>query len=134
MAFVLLRTLMKTFNQQIEQIIDLKVEAKLQDMVTNRNTLQLMDDAMLTRIKDIVDEAVQNAADDHTQNYVHNDSDDIERIAGDTARETLSEYAERQEGWVTKDQVNDLITEHVDSELDNIDWDEKVKDVLRDML
>jgi hypothetical protein len=30
--------------------------------------------------------------------------------------------------------VNDLITEHVDSELDLIDWEEKVKDVLREML
>jgi hypothetical protein len=41
---------------------------------------------------------------------------------------------ERQEGWVTKDQVQDIITEHVDEELDLIDWEEKVKDVLREML
>ena len=56
------------------------------------------------------------------------------RLAADQARETLKEYAERQEGWVTKDQVNDLITEHVDEELDKLDWEERVKDVLRDML
>jgi hypothetical protein len=30
--------------------------------------------------------------------------------------------------------VNDLITEHVDEELDKLDWEERVKDVLRDML
>jgi hypothetical protein len=30
--------------------------------------------------------------------------------------------------------VNDLITERVDEELDMVDWDEKVKDAIRNML
>jgi len=115
---------------QFTKHIDMLVETKFNAMLANRNALKLMDDEMYKRIETMID----NATDYHLQNYVHNDSDDIERIAADTARDTLTEYAERQEGWVTKDQVNDLITEHVDEEIDGIDWEEKVKDVLREML
>jgi hypothetical protein len=83
--------------------------------------------------KEIAD-MIETAIESHEGRDAHFDKDTIEEISADQARETLSEYAERQESWVTKDQVNDLITEHVDEELDRIDWDEKVKDVLRDML
>jgi hypothetical protein len=106
------------------------VETKFNALVQNRNALKLMDDTMERKLADLVTEAIA----DHENSYEHHDIDDIEQIAADQARGTLSEYAERQEGWVTKDQVNDLITEHVDEELDRIDWEEKVKDVLRDML
>lgn len=106
------------------------VETKFNAMVENRRALHLMDQALERMIEDKIDKAI----DSHEGSREHNDSDDIERIAADQARETLRDYAEKQEGWVTKDQVNDLITEHVDEELDRIDWEERVKDVLRDML
>jgi hypothetical protein len=106
------------------------VEARFDELVANRNTLKLMDVELFERIETMIDKAVI----DHEGSEPHVGEPTIEQIAADTARETLSEYASRQEGWVTKDQVNDLIIEHVDSELDLIEWDEKVKDVLRDML
>jgi hypothetical protein len=123
-------TLIDALLSQFTKHIDMLVETKFNAMLANRNALKLMDDEMFKRIETMID----NATDYHLQNYVHNDSDDVERIAAETARDTLKEYASKQEGWVTADQVNDLITEHVDSELDNIDWDERVKDVLREML
>jgi flagellar basal body rod protein FlgC len=106
------------------------VEDRFDELVTNRNTLKLMDEEMFKRIEVMI----ENAVDTHEVNKDHADIVEVEQVAADTARETLSEYASKQEGWVTSDQVNDLITEHVDEELDRIDWDEKVKDVLREML
>ena len=114
--------------------IDMLVETKFNAMLDNRRTLALMDQALETMIDRKVENAVDVAIRNHEVNNEHYDDGAITEIAADQARETLSEYAERQEGWVTKDQVTDLITEHVDEELDRIDWDEKVKDVLRDML
>lgn len=110
--------------------IDMLVQTRFDALVQNRNTLALLDDSMTKKIETMIVEAVI----DHETVERHWDKDAIEQIAADQARSTLSEYAERQEGWVTKDQVNDLITEHVDEELDRIDWEEKVKDVIRDML
>ena len=130
MAFVLMHNVMNSFMEQIEQVIALKVEAKLQDILTSRNTLQLMDETMMLRIEAMV----ENAMDHHTQNYEHHDSDDLENLAADKARETMKEYAEREEGWVTQDRVNDIVTERIDEEIDAIDWDERVKEVLREML
>jgi delta 1-pyrroline-5-carboxylate dehydrogenase len=130
MAFVRMHNVMNSFMEQIEQVIALKVEAKLQDMVTNRNTLQLMDETMML----CVEAMVENAMDHHTQNCEHHDWGTMENIAADQARETMKEYAERQEGWVTQDRVNDIVTERIDEEIDAIDWDERVKEVLREML
>ena len=123
-------TLIDTLLSQFTAHIDMLVETKFNALVKNRNALALLDVAMKIQVVDLITEAM----DHHESSNTHLDKDDIEQLAADQARETLSEYAERQEGWVTKDQVNDLITEHVDAELDMIDWDEKVKDVLRDML
>ena len=106
------------------------VEDRFDELVANRNTLKLMDVEMFERIETMIDKAVI----DHEGSSEHHDHENIEQIAADTARETLSEYASKQEGWVTVDQVNDLITERVDEELDLIDWDEKVKDAIRNML
>lgn len=110
------------------------VETKFNAMLETRRALHLMDQALETLIDQKIDRAVEQAMTEHEVNTDHYSKDEVESISADQARETLSEYAERQEGWVTKDQVNDLITEHVDEELDRIDWEEKVKDVLRDML
>lgn len=126
----LLVALMETVDAYVNKL----VETKFQAMVENRRTLALMDQALETMIDQKIEAAVTVAIDRHEDNEAHNTQEDIEQMAADTARETLREYAERQEGWVTKDQVNDLITEHVDEELDRIDWEEKVKDVIRDML
>jgi hypothetical protein len=123
-------TLIDTLLSQFTAHIDMLVETKFNAMLTNRNALKLMDDAMDRKIADLITEAVA----EHENSHDHVDSDTVEQVAADTARETLSEYASKQEGWVTVDQVNDLITERVDEELDLIDWDEKVKDVLREML
>lgn len=114
--------------------VDMLVEAKFNAMVENRRALHLMDQALETMIDDKIENAVSQAIIDHETNNVHNDSDDVERIAADTARETLKEYAETQEGWVTKDQVCDIITEQLDEEIDGVDWDERVKDALRNLL
>jgi hypothetical protein len=117
-------------NQTMAAYVRKLVEDRFDELVANRNTLKLMDVEMFERIEKMIDKAVV----DHEGSEPHVGEPTIEQIAADTARETLSEYASKQEGWVTKDQVNDLITGHVDSELDLIDWDEKVKDVLREML
>lgn len=110
--------------------IDMLVETRFNHLVETRNTLALLDVEMKKEIADMIETAIEH----HEARDAHFDRETIEGIAADTARDTLSEYAERQEGWVTKDQVQDIITEHVDEELDLIDWEEKVKDVLRDML
>jgi len=123
-------SLIDALLSQFTAHIDMLVETKFNALVQNRNALVLLDDQMLRQIENMIDNAV-NA---HEGSHEHLDEAHIEQTAADTARDTLKEYAERQEGWVTKDQVNDLITEHVDEELDLIDWEEKVKDVLRDML
>jgi hypothetical protein len=123
-------SLIDALLSQFTAHIDMLVETKFNALVQNRNALALLDDTMERKIEDMIDKAII----DHEINHDHYSDSDITQIAADQARETLSEYAERQEGWVTKDQVNDLITEHVDEELDRIDWDEKVKDVLREML
>lgn len=115
---------------QLESQVTLLVTRAFNAMVENRRTLALMDEALDRMINDKIIEAIA----EHENAQEHYDDGAITQIAADQARETLREYAERQEGWVTKDQVNDLITEHVDEELDRIDWEEKVKDVIRDML
>lgn len=114
--------------------VDRLVETKFQAMVENRRTLALMDQALETMIDQKIEAAVTVAIDRHEDNEEHHTQEDIEQMAADQARATLREYAERQEGWVTKDQVNDIVTTQIDEELDMIDWEEKVKDVLRDML
>ena len=115
---------------QFTKHIDMLVETKFHAMLANRNALKLMDEELHKQIETMIDAAIT----EHEGSSEHHDHGSIEQIAADTARATLSEYARKQEGWVTEDQVKDIITEHVDEELDNIDWDEKVKDVLRDML
>lgn len=122
------------FLEAVTKHIDMLVETKFNAMVENRRTLALMDQALELMIAQRIETAVELAILSHEDNVVHNDSDDIERIAADTARETLKEYARTQEGWVTEDEVKDIITQHVDEEIDGIDWEEKVKDVIRDML
>ena len=122
--------LIETLLSQFTKHIDMLVETKFHAMLANRNALTLMDDEMYKRIETMI----ENRMIDHEGSTEHHDHENIEQIAADTARATLAEYARKQEGWVTEDQVKDIITEHVDEELDNIDWDEKVKDVLRDML
>lgn len=126
----LLVSLIKTVDAHINHL----VEAKFNAMVENRRVLHLMDEELSRRIDAKIAATVVQAINDHEDNEEHHTQETIEQMAADTARETLKEYAERQEGWVTKDQVQDIITEHVDDELDGIDWDEKVKDVLREML
>jgi hypothetical protein len=115
---------------QFTKHIDMLVETKFNAMLANRNALKLMDELLEKKIADLIIEAVA----EHENNHDHYSDSDITQIAADQARETMSEYARKQEGWVTEDQVNDLITTHVDEELDLIDWEEKVKDVLREML
>ena len=122
----LIETLLSQFTKHIDMLVDTKFNA----MLANRNALKLMDEEMFKQIEAMI----ENRMADHEGSSDHLDEANVEQLAADTARETLKEYARKQEGWVTEDQVNDLITEHVDSELDSIDWDEKVKDVLRDML
>lgn len=123
-------TLIDTLLSQFTAHIDMLVETKFNAMLANRNALKLMDEEMFKRIEVMI----ENAVDTHEGTVEHWSRDELEEIAADTARETLSEYARKQEGWVTEDQVKDLITEHVDEEIDGIDWEEKVKDVLREML
>ena len=123
-------SLIDTLLSQFTKHIDMLVETRFHYLVQNRNALALLDVEMKKEIADMIETAIES----HEGRDAHFDKDTIEEISADQSRETLSEYAERQEGWVTKDQVNDLITEHVDEELDRIDWEEKVKDVLREML
>lgn len=118
------------FLEAVTKHIDMLVETKFNAMVQTRNALTLLDEAMTEKIEAMIETAIES----HEGRDAHFDNETIEGIAADQARETLKEYAERQEGWVTKDQVNDLITERVDEEIDRIDWDERVKDVLREML
>lgn len=114
------------FLEAVTKHIDMLVETKFNAMVENRRALHLMDQALELMIAQRIETAVEMAILSH--------EDNIERIAADAARGTLKEYARTQEGWVTEDEVKDIITQHVDEEIDGIDWEEKVKDVLRDML
>jgi hypothetical protein len=123
-------TLIDALLSQFTAHIDMLVETKFHAMLANRNALKLMDEEMHKRIETMI----ENAIDAHEADQDHPDTAVVEQLAADTAREALKEYASKQEGWVTEDQVNDLITECVDEELDNIDWDEKVKDAIRNML
>ena len=122
------------FLEAMTKHIDMLVETKFNAMVENRRALTLMDHALDIMIDEKIERKIDDAITHHEDNEEHHDLANIEQIAADQARETLKEYAERQEGWVTKDQVQDIITEHVDEDLDRIDWDEKIKDVIRDML
>ena len=122
----LIETLLSQFTKHIDMLVDTKFNA----MLANRNALKLMDEEMHKRIGDMI----ENAIDAHEADQDHPDTAVVEQLAADTARETLKDYASTQEGWVTKDQVNDLITEHVDEEIDGIDWDERVKEALRNLL
>jgi hypothetical protein len=123
-------TLIDALLSQFTAHIDMLVETKFNAMLANRNVLKLMDEEMHKRIEVMIDYAIT----EHEGSSEHHDHENIEQIAADTARATLAEYARKQEGWVTEDQVNDLITERVDEELDMVDWDEKVKDAIRNML
>jgi hypothetical protein len=123
-------TLIDALLSQFTAHIDMLVETKFNAMLANRNALKLMDEEMHKQIEAMI----ENRMADHEGSHDHYSDSDITQIAADQARETLSEYASTQEGWVTKDQVNDLITEHVDEEIDGIDWDERVKDALRNLL
>lgn len=122
------------FLEQIEQVVDVRVEAKFNAMVENRRALHLMDQALETVIDQKIDRAVEQAMTEHEAHGDHHDQAQVEMWAADAARETLKEYARTQEGWVTEDEVKDIITQHVDEEIDGIDWDERVKEVLREML
>lgn len=115
---------------QLESQVTLLVARAFNNVLEARNALKLMDDALEHRI----DQKIAQAIIDHEGNEEHHTQETIEQMAADTARETLKEYARTQEGWVTEDQVKDIITEQIDDEIDGIDWDEKVKDVLREML
>jgi len=115
---------------QFTKHIDMLVETKFNAMLANRNALKLMDDEMFKRIETMVEKRMI----DHEGSEEHHDHENIEHIAANQARETLREYARKQEGWVTEDQVKDIVTQHVDEEIDGIDWDERVKDVIREML
>ena len=123
-------TLIDTLLSQFTAHIDMLVETKFNALVQTRNTLSLLDQAMTEKIDTMIDDAIGN----HCQKEWHIDEATIEQTAADQARATMAEYARRQEGWVTEDQVKDIITSHVDEEIDRIDWDERVKDVLREML
>jgi hypothetical protein len=115
---------------QLESQVTLMVARAFNNVLEARNALKLMDDALEHRIEQKIIAAIA----EHENVEAHYGRADIEQIAADQARETLKEYAERQEGWVTKDQVQDIITEQIDEEIDGIDWEERVKDVLREML
>ena len=123
-------TLIDALLSQFTAHIDMLVETKFHAMLANRNALKLMDEEMHKQIEAMIDSAIT----EHEGSSDHLDEAHIEQLAADTARETLKEYASTQEGWVTKDQVQDIITEQMDEELDNIDWDEKVKDAIRNLL
>jgi hypothetical protein len=127
-------TLIDTLLSQFTAHIDMLVETKFNAMLANRNTLKLMDEEMHKQIENMIENMIENAMDTHEADQDHPATVLVEQVAADTARATLAEYARKQEGWVTEDQVKDIITQHVDEELDSIDWEEKVKDVLRDML
>ena len=120
----------REIHMGLQNVVAKLVEDRFDELVTNRNTLKLMDEEMFKRIGDMI----ENAITEHEGSSDHLDEANVEQLAADTARETLKDYASKQEGWVTKDQVNDLITEHVDEEIDGIDWDERVKEALRNLL
>ena len=51
LGFIMMENLMTTFASQIEQIVDMRVEAKFNAMVENKRALSLMDDALEHRIE-----------------------------------------------------------------------------------
>ena len=123
-------TLIDALLSQFTMHIDMLVETKFHAMLANRNTLKFMDEEMHKQIEVMIDAAIT----EHEGTHEHLDEANVEQTAADTARETLKEYARKQEGWVTEDQVKDIVIEQIDEEIDGIDWDERVKDALRNLL
>lgn len=122
----LLTELLSAVNAHINQLVDARVNA----IFEAHATVKQLDEQWEQRIKGYVSEML----DAHEGEYNHVDSDEIDdRIGSYVAHHDFSDQIKRSveeimsDGdYVTEDRVVDIVT-------DEIDFEEKVKEVLRNL-
>jgi hypothetical protein len=125
-AVTLLPKLLAVFNEHIDQ----QVERKVNDIMQSHATMALIDEKMEDRLRDIAKEVM----DEHEGDYSHLSNDDVhEEISTQFAHTDFSPQIRQaveeiiSDGdYVTEDRVVDIVT-------DEIDFEEKVKEVLRNI-
>jgi hypothetical protein len=109
--------------------IDARVESKVNEIMENHATLNFINDAFSDRIRDIAVEVVQ----EHEADYVHPSNDDISDTVAthiahhdfsDTIRRSVEEIISDGD-YPTEERVQEMIDEH--------DYEESVKEVLRNL-
>ena len=124
-AVTLLTKLLAVFNEHIDQ----QVEAKVNQIMQSHATMALIDEKTEERIKEIA----KDLMDEHESDYEHHSTDDIS--------DTVATYVNHTD-WsgVIRRSVEEIISdgdypteERVQEMMDDIDLEEKVKDVLRNI-
>ena len=122
--------LMDTLGKVLFAHIEALVEAKVNDIMQSHATMALIDEKTEERIREIA----KDLMDEHESDYEHNSTDDIsDTVATYVHNIDLADkvkYAVQEcmsDGdYVTEDRVVDIVT-------DEIDFEEKVKEVLRNL-
>jgi hypothetical protein len=121
-----INSLIDQFSLHIEGL----VERKVNDIFQNHATMRLLDEKTEQLMRNIADEAV----DEHERDYEHIDRDEISDTVAthishhdfsDTIRRSVVEILSDGD-YVTEDRVMDIVT-------DELDFEEKVKEVLRNI-
>jgi len=110
--------------------IDARVESKVNDIMQSHATMMLIDERTEQHLRNIADEAVNQ----HEGDYEHPSNDDVVEIVAthiahtDFTPQVQSAVSDilNDGDYVTEDRVVDIVT-------DEIDFEEKVKEVLRNL-
>jgi hypothetical protein len=121
--------LMDSIAKYLLGMIESIVERKVNQIMENHASLRFIDDAFSDRIREIADEAVR----EHESDNDHESRDDIsDAIATHIAHTDFSDTIRRSVEEIISD--GDYPTEErVQEMMDDIDLEEKVKDVLRNI-
>lgn len=122
--------LIDSIGKYLVGMIEGIVERKVNEIMQSHATMALIDDKTEERIAAIVEEKM----DEHTSDYEHHSTDDIsDTVATYVAHHDFSNNVKQaveeimNDGdYVTEDRVVDIVT-------DEIDFEEKVKEVLRNL-
>lgn len=113
----------------IENHVNQLVERKVNQVMENHGTLRFIDDAFSDRIREIAADVVT----EHEQDFEHNSTDDIsDTVATHIAHTNFDELVRgavetllSDGDYATEERVQEMIDEH--------DFEESVKDVLRNI-
>lgn len=121
--------LMDTLGKVLFAHIEALVEAKVNDIFQNHATMRLLDEKTEQLMRNIADEAV----DEHERDYEHIDRDEIsDTVATHIAHTDFDRHIKQAVHEMLHD--GDYPTEErVQEMMDDIDFDEKVKEVLRNI-